>query len=281
MQEIINISQNRIGDNTVNSVSARELHTRLEVKKDYSDWIKVQVKRGMFDKHIDYIVLWSDPLKGVAILSETELLKKFKSVQQATASGWQSDYILTLDTAKHIALMSETQKGKEVRNYFVEIEARYSQQLEKQEEKRISPKDIQELNQYLSEFIKMAHLCEFKGNQAILSADKGVRNITGHSPLKLLDEIHLVANEKTKIFTPTQLGKEIGKTAMEMNLLLADIDFQKKVGKIWEVLESGLEFAELLDTNKKHSDGTPVKQIKWQKEVLEKIKIEDPEPTLF
>ena len=140
-------------------------------------------------------------------------------------------------------------------------------------EEKISVKEIQELNQYLSEFIKMAHLCEFKGNQAILSADKGVRNITGHSPLKLLDEIHLVANEKTKIFTPTQLGKEIGKTAMEMNLLLADIDFQKKVGKIWEVLESGLEFAELLDTNKKHSDGTPVKQIKWQKEVLEKIKI--------
>jgi len=68
---------------------------------------------------------------------------------------------------------------------------------------------------------------------------------------------------------------------MEINLLLADIGFQKKVGKIWEVLESGLEFAELLDTNKKHSDGTPVKQIKWQKEVLEKIKIEKSEPTLF
>ena len=81
-----------------------------------------------------------------------------------------------------------------------------------------------------------------------------------------------MANEKTKIFTPTQLGKEIGKSAMEINLLLSDIGFQKKVGKIWEVLEDEKDFAELLDTNKKHSDGTPVKQIKWQKDVLEKIK---------
>ena len=189
-------------------------------------------------------------------------------------------YSLVMKSRKPIAKPFQKWVTKEVLP-SIRKTGTYSLSQEQEKPERISPKEIQELNQYLSEFIKMAHLCEFKGNQAILSADKGVRNITGHSPLKLLDEIHLVANEKTKIFTPTQLGKEIGKTAMEMNLLLADIGFQKKIGKIWEVLEDGKKFAELLDTNKKHSDGTPVKQIKWQKEVLEKIKIEKSEPTLF
>jgi len=267
MQEIINISKNRIGDNTVNSVSARDLHKRLEVKRDFSTWIKNRITKYGFVENEDYIII--APQKRGA--GNNGLFNGSDKIE----------YILSLDMSKELAMIENNDIGRNIRKYFIKIEQKFSQKLEKQEEKRISPKDIQEMSELGTELIKLSKVFGFKGNQVILSADKGVRNITGHSPLKLLDEIHLVANEKTKIFSPTQLGKEIGKTAMEINLLLADIGFQKKVGKIWEVLESGLEFAELLDTNKKHSDGTPVKQIKWQKEVLEKIKIEKSEPTLF
>jgi phage anti-repressor protein/very-short-patch-repair endonuclease len=98
MKELLKVSQNRIGDDKVNSVSARELHIVLEVKKDFSDWIKVQIKRAMLEENIDYIKVWSDTQKGIYFLRETELLQKFKTVQQATASGWQSDYTLTLDS---------------------------------------------------------------------------------------------------------------------------------------------------------------------------------------
>jgi phage anti-repressor protein len=121
---LLKFRKNRIGEDSVNSVSARELHKVLEVKKDFSDWIKVQIRRGMFDENMDYTIIWHDPLKGV-VISESEILKKFKNKQQAVRNSWQSDYILTLDTAKHISLMSETQKGKELRNYFIEIEKRF------------------------------------------------------------------------------------------------------------------------------------------------------------
>jgi phage anti-repressor protein/very-short-patch-repair endonuclease len=103
MIELIKISQAKIGDEEQHVVSARDLHKKLGVKKDFSDWIKDQIKRGAFEENLDFVVVWSDPLKeDSAFLSETEMLNQFKSRQRAVASGYQSDYILTLVTATNI-----------------------------------------------------------------------------------------------------------------------------------------------------------------------------------
>ena len=92
----------------VNSISAKDLHEYLEVKKDFSDWIKNQLeldkrKQSMFEDGIDYL---KNPLKV----------------------GKQIDYILTMETAKHIALISKVKKGHEVRKYFISIEKQYNKQ---------------------------------------------------------------------------------------------------------------------------------------------------------
>jgi phage anti-repressor protein len=118
---MLTILHTTVGNET-NSVSARELHKRLEIKTDFSDWIKYQIKRGAFEENLDFTVVWSDPRNKVAFISETEMLKQFTTSQKAVASGYQSDYILTLDTAKEIAMMSGTNKGKSVRNYFIQVE---------------------------------------------------------------------------------------------------------------------------------------------------------------
>jgi len=39
------------------------------------------------------------------------------------------------------------------------------------------------MNELAKELIQLSKTFGFQGNQVILSADKGVRNITGHSPL--------------------------------------------------------------------------------------------------
>jgi len=118
---MLTILHTTVGNET-NSVSARELHKRLGVKRNFSDWIKYQIQRGAFEENIDFTIVWSDTRNVFAFLSETEMLKQFKSSQSATASGYQSDYILTIDTAKHIAMMSGTDKGKEIRKYFIQVE---------------------------------------------------------------------------------------------------------------------------------------------------------------
>jgi len=94
VKELIEIKKH---DVLVQAVNGRELHARLEIKKDYSDWIKAQIVRADLIRDVDYVVL---PQKGEAKI----------------------EYFLTIDASKNIAMLSQTAKGKEVRAYFIECE---------------------------------------------------------------------------------------------------------------------------------------------------------------
>ncbi len=102
MSEIIKISSEVIGTEKTNSVNARELHQVLEIGKDFSNWMNVQINSLGLEKNVDYIVY---EVKG--------------------NGRPQKEYIITTDTAKHISMASRTAKGKEVRNYFIQIEKEY------------------------------------------------------------------------------------------------------------------------------------------------------------
>jgi len=43
-------------------------------------------------------------------------------------------------------------------------------------------------------------------------------------------------------------------------------DHKKRL--VWIVTDSGKDYCQLIDTNKKHSDGTPIHQIKWCEDVF-------------
>lgn len=118
--------------------------------------------------------------------------------------------------------------------------------------------------------MSIAKLCGLKGNQAILSADRATRKLTGESPLELLEITHLHAQVQEISLTPTQIG-ELLKTpvsARKVNILLESLDYQVKTGDQWLPTEKGKPFSEVLDTGKKHSDGTPVKQLKWYQSIV-------------
>jgi len=99
MIKIININKEIIGADTVNSVNARDLWEKLEIKQEFANWIKAQINSLGLEENIDYVRF--DKKVNRQILKE---------------------YITTLDTAKHISMSSRTLKGKEVRNYFIEVE---------------------------------------------------------------------------------------------------------------------------------------------------------------
>lgn len=88
----------------VNVVSARELYKVLEVKRDFTNWCKQMFEYGFTSNH-DY---W------LAKIGERKAHNK-------------TDYLLTLDTAKEIAMLQRTPVGKQVRNYFIEKEKGFNQ----------------------------------------------------------------------------------------------------------------------------------------------------------
>ena len=96
MNELIHIEKTQIGAENVNSVNARELYTSLGINTRFADWIKRQ---------LDIFVEGEDFLK-------IEKRHENNSV----------DYILSLDTAKHISMIQKNEVGMKIRKYFIESE---------------------------------------------------------------------------------------------------------------------------------------------------------------
>lgn len=105
MNELINVTLNEKHEPIV---SARQLHQTLEVKKRFSAWFEQNIK-GFVEGYDFTGVPGGTPVKGGN--GNTQYL---------------DDYALTLDTAKHLAMMSKTVKGQEVRAYFIQVEKDYN-----------------------------------------------------------------------------------------------------------------------------------------------------------
>lgn len=84
-------------------VSGRELHEVLEIGRDFTTWIKKMIEYG-FEENADYV-----------LLTQT-------GEQKGRGGHNKVDYILTLEMAKHIAMVQRTEIGMRVRNYFIECE---------------------------------------------------------------------------------------------------------------------------------------------------------------
>lgn len=112
-------------------VSARELYEFLEVKRDFTTWIKARIKKYEgFIENLDFTVVSIAPQNGGAI------------------KGGQNrvDYILKLDMAKELSMIENNAKGREARRYFIECEKKYYTLAENIRDIKFNPrlKEIQE-----------------------------------------------------------------------------------------------------------------------------------------
>jgi hypothetical protein len=123
--------------------------------------------------------------------------------------------------------------------------------------------------------LEIAKLCGFTSNQALLSADRCSREFTGRSALAAIGATHLLADARGRTYTPTDLGKMIDppQSARKLNVTLEESGLQSKdVRGDWIPTSIAEGLFEWLDTGKRHSDGTPVKQLRWFDTVLAKVK---------
>ena len=96
MNNLINLQTTNEGV----TVSARELHDKLEVTERFSYWSQRMFKYG-FEEGVDYV-----GCKEFNTLARQEL----------------QDYALTLDTAKQICMLQRSEKGRIFREYFIQVE---------------------------------------------------------------------------------------------------------------------------------------------------------------
>ncbi|RTL10307.1 MAG: hypothetical protein EKK54_11580 [Neisseriaceae bacterium] len=99
--QLINIQQQQIGNDTVNAVSARELYAKLELSLAvWARWAKKNIEENAFFlEHIDW--------EGFNIVLNGNETK---------------DYMLSLDFAKHLCMQARTKVAHDMRNYFIECE---------------------------------------------------------------------------------------------------------------------------------------------------------------
>ena len=101
MKNHFNITNAVINGEEQPTVNARELWKALQSKQQFSDWIKNRL--ADFEADIDFTVhkIMNGENKG-----------RFAA----------TEYFLTLDTAKHLAMLERNEIGKKIRQHFIEFE---------------------------------------------------------------------------------------------------------------------------------------------------------------
>lgn len=96
MNEILTISY----DAESPTVSARELHDKLEISERFSNWFNRQLQYG-FEEDTDF--------RGCKVFN-------------ALANQELQDYKVSVDMAKQICMLQRSEKGKLYRQYFIDLE---------------------------------------------------------------------------------------------------------------------------------------------------------------
>ena len=117
--QLIKVSKNELGQQTV---SARDLWKFLNVNYDFSTWIKRRIEKYDFIENEDFIIVSLIPQKcGIKRGGDR------KSI----------DYILSIDTAKELAMIENNSTGRAARRYFIQCEKRYRKLIDEKHSKEI------------------------------------------------------------------------------------------------------------------------------------------------
>lgn len=179
MQELIRVSEM----NGLKVVSARDLHAFLGLKSKFADWFKNRVNKYGFIEGTDFVTVSKNLENG----------------------GRELDYGVTLDMAKELAMVQANTKGKEARQYFINIEKAYKQ--------AVSTGEIPAMINHTSrsfqiENVKTANGMIWKRSDSMAIADyhrELAICLTGQTPSQLVRE----AKEEKLHYKKRSSGREV------------------------------------------------------------------------
>lgn len=213
MKDLIKIE---INENQEPIVNGRELYEVLGIKTPYTQWFD-RMKEYGFIENIDF----------ATVSQKCEIAN----------GGYQEkiNHAIKLDMAKEIAMIQRNEKGKKVRQYFIQVERDFN-----------SPDKI------------MA--------KALMLADKQIKTLKleNTQQKQIIGELKPKADYTDKILqnkglvTITAIAKDYGMSGEKMNEKLHDLGVQYKQSGQWllykEYHNNGYTHSETIDL--KHRDGT-------------------------
>lgn len=188
MNELINVTLN---ENHEPVVSGRQLHETLGVKTRYNDWFNRMTEFG-FTENEDYLAITQKRVTA-----------------QGNATN-QTDHIIKLDMAKEIAMIQRTNKGKEVRKYFIQVEKDFN-----------SPEKIMARALLMAD--KKIKLLESQNENLLIELEEANKNA---------DYLDLILQTKDSL-TITQIAQDYGISERKMNQLLKQERIQRIVNGQW------------------------------------------------
>lgn len=206
------------------TVLGRELHEVLEVNTAYKDWFPRMCEYG-FSEGIDYSSFLSDRIDG-------------------KAGKPRIDHQLTIDMAKEICMLQRSEKGKQARQYFIELEKQWN-----------TPEAV------FARALKMA--------------ERKIENLTVEVARRdqLIGELRPKANyvdmilQNRGLVSITQIAKDYGMSGQKLNRLLKERGVQYKQSNQWLLYSKyhneGYTHSKTISISR--SDGAPdvVMETKW------------------
>ncbi|QOQ83842.1 antA/AntB antirepressor family protein [Comamonas thiooxydans] len=139
---LIPVFAGAISGTTTQLCEARTLHAFMQVRRDFSNWIKGRIRKFGFMVGEDFITVSRSP----------ELASGNR--------GASIDYHLTLDMAKELAMVENNEQGRAARRYFIECERKALETTQAQPQQmrldydRISPAQAQDLKQIVQAIVE-------------------------------------------------------------------------------------------------------------------------------
>ena len=177
------------------TVLARELHEFLEVGTPYHKWFPRMAEYG-FDENIDYVV--------------TDIFVPNSNGGKQT----QKDAQLTIEMAKEICMLQRNEKGKQARQYFIQLEKDWN-----------SPEKV------------MARALKIADKKIMLLQDENAQQKQIIAELNPKASYYDVVLQTKDAISTSQIAKDYGKSAIWLNDLLHTLSVQFRQGGVWLLYE--------------------------------------------
>lgn len=197
MNELIKVTYSA-GEPTV---SERDLHEGLEIKTAFKDWFPRMIEYG-FEAGKDFNMLKNE---RVQMEGNREVRREI------------TDYQISVDMAKQICMIQRNEKGKQYREYFLELEKAWNTP------EQVFARALRMADQTIN---SLKDRCQFLGGQV-------------EEQQKVIEELQPKASyydmilQCKDLIATTVIAKDYGMSAKKFNAILHKLGIQFKQGDVW------------------------------------------------